>query len=82
MRVDSTKGVEYTPKPRVDTKAAPTKQVEQPTNAVSKKYEISSDPQLTILKFSDERTKEVVMQIPSEVSIKIYKQVNEFLRNR
>ena len=50
------------------------------TPAVQRQFEIRQDPPVTVLKFSDEKTKELLMQIPSEISIKTYQQVDAFLK--
>ncbi len=63
---------------RVETPKQEFKMPETPV--VQRQFELRQDPPLTVLKFSDEKTKELLMQIPSEISIKMYKQVDEFLK--
>jgi hypothetical protein len=44
-----------------------------------RQYERMNDPPATVLKFINNETKEVEGQIPSEVSLKIYKQMIQFM---
>jgi hypothetical protein len=42
-------------------------------------YEVLDDPPATVLKYVNRKTKEVEYQVPSEVSLKIYKQMLGFI---
>jgi hypothetical protein len=46
---------------------------------INRTFEISKDPPVTILKYTNAVTKEVEMQIPSEASIQIYKETQRFI---
>lgn len=46
---------------------------------INRSFEISKDPPVTILKYTNTLTKEVEMQIPSEASIQIYKETQRFI---
>lgn len=46
---------------------------------INRTVEISRDPPMTVLKFTNEQTKQVELQIPSEVQIRIYKDTQRFL---
>ena len=46
---------------------------------INRTVEISKDPPVTVLKFTNEQTKQVELQIPSEVQLRIYKDTQRFL---
>lgn len=46
---------------------------------VNRSYEISKDPPITVLKYTNAVTKQVELQIPSEMSIQIYKETQRFI---
>lgn len=56
--------------------------VEQTTQKLDKTYAIEKDPPTTVLRFTDSKTKEVVLQIPSQVSINTYKDVQRFIEQQ
>lgn len=64
-----------------DTGIASVPSVDQIPNQVNKTVEISKDPPTTVLKYTNELTKQVELQIPSEVSLRLYK-ANEDFKNR
>lgn len=49
---------------------------------VNKSFELRQDPPTTVLKFTNEATKQVELQIPSEVQIGIYKDMQKFIDNQ
>lgn len=51
----------------------------QSPSQINRSYEMIKDPPGTVLKFTDATTKEVILQVPSEQSIKTYKAVQEFI---
>lgn len=63
---------------------AQAKQVQVAATAaqIDRTFELSKDPPTTILKFTDARTKEVVLQIPSAESIKAYKDIQRYLKQQ
>ena len=46
---------------------------------INRSVEISKDPPVTVLKFTNEQTKQIELQIPSEVQLRIYKDTQRFL---
>lgn len=58
-------------------KAAPN--LSMSPNQINRTYEISRDPPMTVLKYTNTVTKEVELQIPSETSIQIYKETQKFI---
>lgn len=54
----------------------------QPAAQLNRAYEISKDPPGTVLKFTDPTTKEVVLQLPSEASINVYKSTQAYLEKQ
>ena len=51
-------------------------------NQINRIYEFSKDPPITVLKFTNSVTHEVELQIPSEASIKIYKETQKFIADQ
>lgn len=49
---------------------------------INRSVEISKDPPVTILKFTNEQTKQVELQIPSELQLRIYKDTQRFLEQQ
>lgn len=49
---------------------------------INRSVEISKDPPVTVLKFTNEQTKQVELQIPSEVQLRIYKDTQRFLQQQ
>ena len=47
--------------------------------AVNRTYEMSKDPAVTVLKFTNSVTHEVELQVPSEASLRIYKDMQKFM---
>lgn len=54
----------------------------QPPAQLNKTYEISKDPPATVLKFTDPETKQVIMQVPNEASIRAYQGIQAFLKKQ
>lgn len=52
----------------------------QPASQLNRTFEISKDPPTTVLKYTNELTKQVELQIPSEVSLRVYKSNLEFIK--
>jgi uncharacterized FlaG/YvyC family protein len=46
---------------------------------INRTYEISKDPPVTVLKYTNTTTKEVELQIPSATSLQIYKETQRFM---
>ena len=44
----------------------------------TKRWEVQNDPPATVLKFMNER-REVELQVPSEVQLRVYREVQKFL---
>lgn len=49
---------------------------------INRTYEISKDPPVTVLKYTNTTTKEVELQIPSQVSLEVYKATQEFIKQQ
>ena len=54
----------------------------QPPAQLNRSYEISNDPPTTVMKFTDPETKQVIMQVPNEASIRAYQGIQEFLKKQ
>ena len=63
--------------PTIETPVPPVVKTE--SSSVRRSYERLDDPPATVLKFINDKTREVEGQVPSEVSLKIYKQMLEFI---
>lgn len=61
-----------------ETTKEPPKQTAQAAPE-TKQWEVLKDPPSTVLKFVNDR-KEVEFQVPSEVQLKIYKEIQRFLQ--
>ena len=46
---------------------------------LNRSYEVQQDPPVTVLKFINPSTKEVELQIPSAVSIKLYQEMQTYM---
>ena len=51
----------------------------QSSSQINRSYEMIKEPAVTVLKFTDASTKEVILQIPTEQSIKTYQEVEKFI---
>lgn len=49
---------------------------------INRTFEISKDPPVTILKYTNTVTKEIELQVPSETSIQIYKETQKFIADQ
>jgi hypothetical protein len=49
---------------------------------INRTYEMSKDPPVTVMKYTNSVTHEVELQIPSEASLQIYKDVQRFIKQQ
>jgi uncharacterized FlaG/YvyC family protein len=66
-------------KPVIREPVSPTTEAVRSNTSYTKSYEVLEDPPATVLKFVNQETKQVDAQIPSEVSIRVYKQMIKYM---
>jgi phosphoserine aminotransferase len=47
---------------------------------INRTIEISKDPPATVLKYTNEATKQVEFQVPSETALRVYKEIRDYLK--